>query len=177
MIGLPERTEAAEYYFKYIDRVPEGDILGYLNRQMEETLALLQGISEEKSLYRYELGKWSIREMWNHVNDTERVFLFRALWFARGFSEPLASFDQDFASASAKADQFSWASHIEDFQAIRLSTLTFLRNLPPEGWERRGEASGNPVTVRALAFIIAGHAAHHMAVLKEKYLSSEEAGS
>lgn len=170
MIGLPERTEAAEYYFKYIDRVPDGDILSYLNRQMEETLALLQGISEEKSLYRYELGKWSIRELWNHVNDTERIFLFRALWFARGFSQPLDSFDQDFASASAKAEQFSWASHIEDFQAVRLSTLTFFRNLPPEAWERRGEASGNQVTVRALAFIIGGHVAHHTAVLKEKYL-------
>lgn len=170
MIGLPERTEAGEYYFKYIDLVPEGDIVARLNRQMEETLAFLQNITEEKSLYRYEPAKWSIREVWNHVNDTERMFLFRALWFARGFDEPLPSFNQDLAAANAKADDYSWASHIEDFQAVRLATLTFFRNLPQDAWMRRGEASGNPFTVRALAFIIAGHAAHHMAVLKEKYL-------
>jgi DinB family protein len=170
MIGLPERTEAGEYYFKYIDLVPEGDIIARLNHQMEETLVFLQGITEEKSLYRYEPAKWSIREMWNHVNDTERMFLFRALWFARGFDDPLPSFNQDLAAATAKADDYSWASHMEDFQAVRLATLTFFRNLPQDAWMRRGEASGNPFTVRALAFIIAGHTAHHMAVLKEKYL-------
>jgi uncharacterized damage-inducible protein DinB len=170
MIGIPERTEAAEYYFKYIDRIKDGDIIGRLERQLEETGKFLQGISEEKSIYRYAPGKWSIRQVLNHVNDTERIFLFRALWFARGFADPLPSFDQDVAAAAARADERSWTSHVEEFGTVRRDTLAFYRSLPEDAWMRRGEASGNPFTVRALAFTIAGHMAHHIAVLQEKYL-------
>jgi len=170
MIGIPERTETAEYYFKYIDRIKHADIVSRLERQMDETQAFLRGITEEKSLHRYAPEKWSIRQAWSHVNDTERVFLFRALWFARGFETPLPGFDQDVAVAAARADERSWASHVEEFRTIRQSTLAFLCSLPEEAWMRRGEASGNPFTVRALAYIIAGHVAHHVAVLEEKYL-------
>jgi hypothetical protein len=171
MIGIPERTESAEYYFKYIDRIKDRDILGRLEEQLHEVETFLHGISEEKSLFRYAAEKWSIRQLWSHVNDTERVFLFRALWFARGFETPLPSFDQDVAVIAARADERSWASHVAEFQVARRDTLAFFRGLPEEAWMRRGEASGNPFTVRALAYIIAGHAAHHVAVLQEKYLS------
>lgn len=170
MIGLPERTEAAGYYFNYINRITDGDIVNRLACQLEEVPAFLRGITEEKSRHRYATGKWSIRQAWSHVNDAERVFLFRALWFARGFQEPLPSFDQDIAVAAARADERSWASHVEEFHSVRQATLSFFRSLPEEAWMRRGQASGNPFTVRALAFIIAGHAAHHMALLREKYL-------
>ena len=173
MIGLPDRTEAAPYYFKYIDRIQDGDILGQLEGQLQETLILLTGITEEKSLHRYAPDKWSIRQVWNHVIDCERVFLFRAFWFARGFETPLPSFEQDSAAAAARADEFSWASHLQEFHRIRMSALAFFRNLPAEAWVRKGIASGNPFTVRALAFIAAGHAAHHKAVLQERYLSPE----
>lgn len=170
MTGIPERTEAAEYYFKYIDRVKDRDIISRLEQQLEETGTFLQGISEEKSLSRYAPGKWSIRQVLSHVNDTERIFLFRALWFARGFADPLPSFDQDAAVAASRADDCTWASLVEEFRAVRRGTLAFFRSLPEEAWMRRGEASGNPFTVRALAYVIAGHAAHHVAVLQEKYL-------
>ena len=99
---VPDRTEAAEYYFTYINQVPPGDICGVLEAQFAETLALLHGISEEQSALRYAPDKWSIREVVSHVNDTERLFVFRALWFARGFDSPLPSFDQDIAVAGRR---------------------------------------------------------------------------
>jgi DinB superfamily len=169
MIGPPERTEAAPYYFTYIDRVSTDNVVGLLETQLEETLALLQGISEEKSLHRYAMDKWSIRQVLNHVNDTERTFLFRALWFARGFGSPLPSFEEKIAAGAAAADQFSWASHVEEFRAVRLASLAFFRNLPKEAWMRTGIASGNPFTVRALAYIIAGHLIHHVSIVQERY--------
>jgi hypothetical protein len=166
----PAPGEAAPYYSGYIDRVPGGDILGVLETQREQVRSFLTGISEEMSLRRYSPEKWSIREVWNHVNDTELVFLSRALWFARGFDSPLPSFDQDIAAAAARADEVPWSGHVEAFEGTRRATLAFFRNLPAEAWTRSGVASGNPFTVRALAYIIAGHALHHRAVLQERYL-------
>jgi uncharacterized damage-inducible protein DinB len=170
MIGIPERTEAAPYYFTYIDRVTNPDIRREMEIQSDETLSFLRGISEEKSLHRYAPDKWSIRQVLNHLNDTERVFAQRALWFARGFDTPLPSFDQEVASRGAQADSYPWASHVEDFRAVRLSTLSLFRNLPAEAWARKGMASGNPFTVRALAFVIAGHVVHHRAIIETRYL-------
>jgi hypothetical protein len=167
--GPPESHEAAPYYFRYIDRVPRGDILRVLETQLEETRSFLAGVSEERSLHRYAPEKWSVRQVWNHVNDTERVFLFRAFWFARGFDTPLPSYDQDVAAASAAAGEIPWASQLQDFQGVRQATLTFYQNLPAPMWMRSGVASGNPFTVRALAYIIAGHAAHHRAILEREY--------
>jgi hypothetical protein len=166
----PERTEAAEYYFTYIDKVPPGDICRLLDDQLAETLPLLHSISEDRSLHRYAPDKWSIRESLGHVNDAERLFVFRAFWFARGFTDPLPSFDQNVAVPVSGAQSRSWSSHVEEFRAIRAATLTFFRSLPSEAWTRRGVASGNPFTVRALAYITAGHVTHHMGILRERYL-------
>jgi len=166
----PGRDEAADYYFTYIDQVSSDDIRRTLDSQAIEALAFLGNISEEKSLHRYAPGKWSIRESWSHVNDTERLFTFRALWFARGMEAPLPSFDQDLAVPSAAADQRSWRSHLDEFAAIRSATTAFFNSLPDAAWERQGIASGKPFTVRALAWITAGHAAHHLRLIKEKYL-------
>jgi hypothetical protein len=170
MIGRPEPTETAPYYFTYINRIESGDIIGVLDKQSEEMLGLLSGISEDKSLHRYAAGKWSIREVLSHVNDSERVFLLRALWFARGFDSPLPSYDQDICVPAAKADEVTWASHIDEFKAIRAATLAFFRNMPDEAWLRTGVASGNPFTVRGLAYVVAGHVSHHAAILQERYL-------
>jgi hypothetical protein len=170
LIGPPERGETAPYYFRYIDRIASDDIVGVLQSQLEETSALLLGISEQKSLHRYAPEKWSIRQVVSHVNDTERVFVSRAFWFARGFDSPLPSYDQDVSAAAARADEVSWASHVEEFRGIRLATLAFFRNLPEGAWSAAGVASGNPFTVRALAYIIAGHTSHHEAILRERYL-------
>ena len=168
----PDRTEAAEYYFTYIDQTPEGDIRDTLQDQTGETIALLEQISEEDSLLRYAPDKWSIREVLSHLNDAERIFVFRALWFARGFDSPLPSFDQNVAIAGAAADARSWRSHIDEFRSVRAATLALFLNLPDEAWARKGIASGNPFTVRALAYIIAGHVAHHVRILKERYLAA-----
>jgi len=170
MIGRPTPNEAAPYYFGYINRVSGDDILRTLQSQLDETLPFLRGITEEKSLYRYAPEKWSIRQMWGHVNDTERVFLMRALWFARKFETALPSFDQEIAVANANSDEVPWARHVEEFREIRLATISFFRNLPEEAWKRTGTASGNPFSVRACAFIVAGHVTHHAGVLHEKYL-------
>ena len=171
MMTAPDRTEAAEYYFTYIDQVGGGDICRILEDQSGETLALLHGISDEQSLHRYAPEKWSIRQVVSHVNDGERLFVFRALWFARGFDSPLPSFDQNIAVSAAAADARSWRSHVEEFGVVRAATLAFFQNLPADAWARRGVASGNPFTVRALAYISAGHVTHHMRILRERYLS------
>ena len=170
MMTAPDRTEASEYYFTYIDQVAAGDICQILDDQLDQTLGLLDDISDDKSLYRYAADKWSIREVMGHVNDTERLFVFRAFWFARGFDSPLPSFDQHIAVTSAGADARSWQSHVEEFRAVRAATVAFFVNLPPAAWDRRGIASDNPFSVRALAYLTAGHVTHHMRILRERYL-------
>ena len=170
MIGRPQPQEAASDYSVYIDRVTSDDIVAVLATQFDETLAFLSRISEEQSLHRYAPDKWSMRELLGHVNDGERVFMFRAMWFARGFEDPLPSFDQEIGYKAAESDRVSWASHIDEFRAIRSSTLAFCRNLPADAWLRSGIASDNPVSVRAIAYIVAGHLSHHVGVLRERYL-------
>jgi hypothetical protein len=169
-LSIPDRTEAADYYFTYIDQVAGGDICAILAAQANETISFLRGISVERSLFRYAPDKWSIRQTVGHLNDAERMFAFRALWFARGFDTPLPSFDQNVAVSTAESDERAWQSHIDEFQSIRAATLTFFENLPDDAWMRRGVASGNPFTVRALAYIIAGHVTHHTKLLRERYL-------
>ena len=166
----PDRAEAAEYYFTYINQVPDGDIGQILEGQEPEAVQLLRSVSEEHSLHRYAPGKWSIREVVSHINDTERMFTFRALWFARGFDSPLPSFDQDVAIRGASADDRTLSSHVEEFRAVRAATRALFDHMPADAWMRRGVASGNPFTVRALAFITAGHETHHVKLLRERYL-------
>jgi uncharacterized damage-inducible protein DinB len=170
MIGRPSPTEAAPYYFTYINQVIGENPLATIESQLDETLVFLATISEEKSLYRYAPEKWSIREVLNHLTDTERAFAFRALWFARGFDVPLPSYDQEIAAKGAGADSVSWAAHVEEFRRVRLATISLFKNMPAEAWTRTGIASDNRFTVRAMAFIAAGHVTHHVRILKERYL-------
>ena len=169
-IERPERTEAVDYYFTYIDQVPAGDIRAILDTQARDVSAELRAISDETSLRRYAQDKWSIREVVSHLNDAERAFTFRAFWFARGFDSPLPSFDQDVAVRGANADQRTWHEHIDEFDSIRAASLALFSGLTNEAWARRGVASGNEFSVRALAFVTAGHVAHHMRILRERYL-------
>jgi hypothetical protein len=166
----PEQDEAGAYYFTYIDQVPDGDILERLEIQAREVPDILSAISEDASRHRYAEDKWSIRDVLAHVNDTERVFSFRAFWFARALDRDLPGFEQDAAALAAGADARSWSGHIEEFRAVRQATLTLFGNLPAEAWSRRGIADGKPFTVRSLAWITAGHVAHHLRVLRERYL-------
>jgi len=171
-IERPDRTESAEYYFTYIDQVPAGDIRKFLETQAGETAAMLRSISDDASLGRYAPDKWSIREVVSHINDAERVFTFRAFWFARGYDSALPSFDQDVAVKTANADQRAWHEHVDEFDSIRAATVALFSSLPDEAWSRRGIASGNPFSVRALAFVTAGHVAHHIRILRERYTLS-----
>jgi hypothetical protein len=168
--GPPQRDEAAEYYFKYISLVPDGSVVDTLSAQRDETLAVLRAIPEERAGHRYADGKWSVREVVGHINDTERLFAMRAFWFARGFDSPLPSFEQEIAAANGANGELPLAAYVDEFDALRASTVHLFDHLTPEAWMRRGIASGMPFSVRALAYIGAGHVMHHMNVLRERYL-------
>jgi len=170
MIGRPQESDAAPYFASYIAQVPGDNVLTVIESQLEEALSLFAGISEEASLHRYEPDKWSIRQLLNHVTDTERALAFRALWFGRGFTSPMPSYDQYIAAAGAAADGVSWSAHVDEFQHVREATISLFRNMPAEGWTRSGIASDEHVTVLALAFIVAGHLSHHVKILRERYL-------
>jgi len=168
---LPASTEAPGYYFTYINKVSRSrDIRRTIETQLDDTLALLNGISEEQSRHRYAPGKWSIREVMGHVNDCERLFVFRAMWFARGFASPLPSFDQDAAMAAAQFDEVPLSAHAAEFRALRESTVRFFNLLPDEAWMKRGTASDSSFSVRALAYITAGHVEHHAGIVRDRYL-------
>ena len=166
----PEANEYASYYEKYVSLVPGDDLVETLERQGAETLALLRALTEEQGAHRYEPGKWSIKQLVGHVNDGERLFSYRALHIARGDRAPLPGMEQDEWMAGVDFDARTLASLADEFEAVRSATLHLLRHLSPEAWGRRGTASDNEVTVRALAYIITGHAAHHVRVLRERYL-------
>ena len=169
MLGRPDKSEAAEYYFTYIDQVEGDDPIAVMREQLEAWPTELAAIGDERSLYRYAPDKWSMRQVVNHVSDTERAFAFRVLWFGRGFDTPLPSYDQAVAAAGAEADRVAWPAHLDEFRQVRSATLWLFANMPEAAWKRGGVASGNYVSVRALAFIIAGHVAHHGRILREKY--------
>jgi uncharacterized damage-inducible protein DinB len=165
----PNTDEYAPYYQKYIDRVAAGDVITLLARQIEDTAALLANVKEADAGRRYAPGKWSIREVVGHVSDAERVFAYRALRFARGDEAPLQSFDENTYAAAGGFDRRTLADVVAELRAVRQATLALLRSLDEAALARAGTASGNRVTVRALAHIIAGHEAHHVAILKERY--------
>jgi uncharacterized damage-inducible protein DinB len=169
LIAKPDASEHAPYYSRYVDLVADGDILGTLAGQIRGTLPELRRVSEADSLKRYAAEKWSVREVLGHMIDTERIFAYRALRFARNDPTALPGFEQDDYIPAAQFDRRPWADLLEEFAAVRQSNLLMLRGLTSEAWLRLGVASGNPVSVRALAYIMAGHELHHMRVLREKY--------
>ena len=168
----PQPDEAAPYYSRYIDLIPGDDIVGLLKSQLLDTNTFLEGISDEQSLHRYAADKWTIREVISHVNDAERIFLSRAHWFARDLPEALPTFDQDACVAAAAANNMSWVGLREEFNNIRMSTNSFFENLSTDAWMRTGVASDCRFTVNAIAYIIAGHVAHHRRVIEERYFKS-----
>ncbi len=168
-IGPPDAPEYAVYYGRYISLVAGDDIVAALEDQPRETLGLMGGWSEEQGDFRYAADKWSVKEVLGHVIDAERVFAYRALRFARKDETPLASFEQDGYIAAGNFGECRLADLMEEFVAVRRATVWLFRQLTAEAWMRRGVASGNPISVRALAYIIAGHELHHRRILGEKY--------
>ena len=166
----PQAVEYASYYQRYVSLVPEGDVIATLEGQCGSTAALLRSIPEERAGHRYAEGKWSIRELVGHVIDAERIFSYRLLRIARGDQTPLAGFDQEPYVALGAFDARTLAGIVDEFEAVRRATLLLLQSLTPDAWDRSGTASDNPVSVRALACIMAGHELAHLAVLRERYL-------
>lgn len=166
----PAADEYAEYYGRYIAQVPPGDVVTALAAQVIETADRLRGLPVERTTVGYAPGKWSIRDVVGHLSDAERVFSYRALRIARGDETPLAGFDEKPYVEAAGANARSMDSLLTEFLAVREATLELLAGLPAGAWDRRGTASGHPVSVRALAWIIAGHELHHRAIIEERYL-------
>ncbi len=167
---FPGPTEYLSYYGKYISLVPKADILKTLENQNAETLRLLRGIPETQAHTRYAPGKWSIKELVGHVIDTERVFAYRALRFSRNDKTALPGFDQDPYIQFANYDACPLNELADEFAHVRQSTLYLFKHMSDEAWMRTGVASDAEVSVRALAYIIAGHELHHVHILRMKYL-------
>ncbi len=168
-LARPESSEYAPFYAGYVARVPEPDVLGALEKQQDEIAALARSVTAGRESFRYAEGKWSIREVLGHLVDGERVFGYRAFCFSRGEQAALPSFDENQYVAVAGADSVPLAELAAEFAAVRASNLAFLRRLSAEEAARVGTASGKPISVRALAYIMAGHPRHHVAVLRERY--------
>ena len=169
VIARPQAGEYAPYYERYISLIQENDILATLDRQRRETVLLLSGLSEEQGDFRYAPDKWSAKQVLGHMCDTERVFAYRALRIARGDATPMEGFEQDDYVKNGPFARHAIAEVIEDYIAVRRATISLLRSLEEAAWWRRGIANKNEVTVRAIAYMIAGHEVHHRRILQEKY--------
>lgn len=168
-LSRPQAGEYNPYYERYISLVGSDDVVGLLEKQAPETAALFKSFSAQAD-FRYAPGKWSVKEMLGHVNDTERIMAYRALRIARGDQTPLAGFEQDDYIRDGNFGQRTLADLIDEFTDVRKATLSLFRHLDAEAGARRGTANGDAISARALAYIIAGHELHHRRVLTDKYL-------
>ena len=167
----PDPSEYAPYYGRYIEKVPDGPIVDLLRTQVRGTLELLRALPEAKGDHRYAPGKWTIKQVVGHVIDTERVFGYRALRFGRSDTTQLPGFEQDdYAGAGGFAAR-SLRHLADELETVRRGTVLLYEGFDEGAWSRKGIAAENPVTVRALAYIIAGHELHHVRLLREKYLA------
>lgn len=168
-LARPAAGEYAPYYETYISLIPSDDILGALETQRLQTAQLLAPRSEREGNFRYAPGKWSVKDVVGHLSDSERIFAYRALRIARADATPLSGFEQDDYVRSSGASGRTLADLAAEYAAVRAANLALFRSLADEAWTRRGVANKNEVTVRALAYIIAGHEAHHRRILEERY--------
>jgi hypothetical protein len=162
----PRSDEYGAFYAGYIARVPDGQWLARLEQQPAEYRALLEGIDDDRAALPLAPGKWSLLDVLGHVADTERVFAFRLLWFARGEASELPGFDQDNWVKQVNGQPRTMPGLLDDIDAVRRATFTLLRGLADEDADRRGVANGHPISVRALAWMIPGHAQHHLDALR-----------
>jgi hypothetical protein len=170
VIEKPAATEYAQYYGKYVDKVASADVVGFLEQQRSEMSQLIRGIDEAKGGFRYETGKWSIKELLGHVIDAERVFAYRALVFARNDKTALPGFDQDPWVHNSNYTNLKIGEIAAEFDSVRLATIVLFKHMDASAFRREGMANGDRMTARAAAFVIAGHAQHHVDVLRSRYL-------
>ncbi len=165
----PAADEFAPYYARYIAAVPDGPITATLEQEHQAVHALLARCSDAQGRHRYGPDKWSVREVIGHCADTERIFAYRALRVARGDSTPLPGFDQDAYITTADFHARPLDDLLTEWDAVRAASLALVRSLDAAAFDRRGVASNAPVSARALAWMIAGHARHHRIILAERY--------
>ena len=166
----PDSSEYAPFYAGYIAKVPDGDLVGVLEANLEEFSRTLGVLNEDRGRFAYAPGKWTLKEVIGHVIDAERVFSYRIMRIARGDETPLPGFDEKAWVPQSGANDRTIADLLSELRTVRAATLALLRHLPPDSVTRRGVASGHGVTVRALAWIVAGHPMHHLGILRERYL-------
>lgn len=171
VIARPGNDEYVPYYGTYIAKVPDGDVHALLASHLAETLALIRSLPESRGSHRYAPDKWSIKEVIGHVTDAERIFSYRALRIGRGDQTPLPGFEQDDYVPQGHFDARTMGDLADELTAVRQATIQLFAHFNGPELERRGTASGNPISVRALAYIIAGHERHHVGILKTRYLS------
>lgn len=169
-LARPHEDEYLAYYGKYIALVPDGDVIATLAHQLDDTESLLASIGEAGSMHRYAEGKWSVKEVVEHVCDTERIFAYRALRFARADATPLPGYDENAYTPMTNADARPLDSLVAELRTVRRATVSLLQGLPAEAAVRRGSANGAQMSVRALAWTIAGHELHHRDVLRVRYV-------
>ncbi len=169
-ISRPEAGENAPYYDRYISLVPGNDVLAAFDEQRRQMLLLLSGRPESDGDLRYAPDKWTLKEVLGHLNDTERIMTYRALRISRGDKTPIEGYEQDDYVRISPLSRRPLSDLIEDYIAVRRATISLFRNLDDESWTRRGTANKYEITVRALAYLIAGHELHHRKILEEKYL-------
>ena len=170
-IGRPAADEHAPFYAKYIARVPEGDLVEHFREQLSETVSLLRGTARDRGDFAYAPAKWTVKEVVGHMGDVERVMAYRAVRFARNDKTELPGFDENLWVANANFGARRLDDLVEDLQVVRNATIRFAKYLTAEEQERRGIANGQVMSVRALMYVIAGHERHHVALLRERYLS------
>ena len=159
------------YFKRYVDQVPEEDLATAFSKQLSIIKDFLNAITEEKSTYAYAPGKWTLKELLQHITDTERIFNYRALAIARKETAPLPGFDEDSYAANSNANGRSWKTMVDEFLVVRQSTQFLYGGLTDDMFTLAGTASNNPVTVISLAFTTLGHFYHHKKVMEERYLS------
>ena len=166
----PQDQEYNSFYAGYIGQVEQIDVQQFLIAQLDQILDMFAHIDETKGDYAYAPDKWTIKDVMRHIIDTEWIFTYRALRFARGDSTPLPGMDQDLFMAGVDTSSDSLDSLVKEFKYLRLATLTLIERFSTLDLDKTGTASGFPISVRALIFIIAGHAQHHIKVIQERYI-------
>ena len=164
----PQPSEYAAYYGKYIALVPDDDILDLLQSQLNDSVAFLRKVPDAQGEIVHPPYAWTIKQVISHLIDGERIFAYRLLRIARGDTTPLPGFDENEYAKTEKTDQLKIGDLVNEFETVREATLSLLHNLPNEAWTRSGTANGYPVSVRALAWIMAGHVNHHMAIVRKR---------
>ncbi|MGA7672368.1 MAG: DinB family protein [Nitrolancea sp.] len=160
-LSRPTPEESPRYYDTYIDLVPDSDLVATLEEQIDATVAALSAFSEEQAQWRPAPGEWNVTEIVGHVSDVERSFAYRALCFARNDPTPLPGVDPDGFMLEAGFSSRPLADVLEELATVRRASITLLRSFDDAAWDRRGTADGKIMSVRALAYVIAGHAMHH----------------